>query len=289
MRVAIIGGYGKMGLWLASFLIQDGNQVVIGGRNKKRLLEAKQQLVRVEVASNIEAVNNSDIIIVSVPIDNFDNVIEEIAPYISSKQIIIDITSIKVMPVDTLHKYIKTGLVLGTHPMFGPDALSLKNQNIVLTPTDDNETALAQKVRTYLENKGARVTLMTPREHDEIITVVLGLSHYIALVTADTLLQFDKLDKTRAIAGTSYKALLTFVEGVVSRDPEFYASLQMSLPYLTDIAGIFQRSSKTWADFVRNKDKSGFTQRMMQLKEKLKKSNAGIDNAYVNMYRLMED
>ncbi len=44
MKVAIIGGSGKMGQWFASFLLKDGKEVVITGRNEKKLLEAKQQL-----------------------------------------------------------------------------------------------------------------------------------------------------------------------------------------------------------------------------------------------------
>ena len=41
MRVAIIGGSGKMGRWFADFLLKDGKEVVLTGRNQKKLLEAK--------------------------------------------------------------------------------------------------------------------------------------------------------------------------------------------------------------------------------------------------------
>ncbi len=44
MKIAIIGGSGKMGQWFASFLLKDGNEVIITGRNEKKLLEAKRQL-----------------------------------------------------------------------------------------------------------------------------------------------------------------------------------------------------------------------------------------------------
>ncbi|NIQ06914.1 MAG: prephenate dehydrogenase/arogenate dehydrogenase family protein, partial [Candidatus Korarchaeota archaeon] len=61
------------------------------------------------------------------------------------------------------------------------------------------------KVRKYLETKGAKVALMTPQEHDEMMAIVLGLPHFIALVSADTLLSLDKLEQTKTIAGTTYK------------------------------------------------------------------------------------
>jgi len=68
VRVAIIGGSGKMGRWFANSLLKDGKEVVITGRNESKLLDAKQEL-GVEVATNAEAVKQADVILVSVPID----------------------------------------------------------------------------------------------------------------------------------------------------------------------------------------------------------------------------
>lgn len=287
LRIAIIGGAGNMGQWFANFLLKDGKEVILADRDERKLLEAKQQL-GINVATNIEAVKNANVILISVPIDDFSKVIEEICPYIRHEQVIMDITSIKVFTIETMHKHIKTGVVLGAHPMFGPGARSIRNQNFVLTPTNEDESALAQKVREYLETKGARVTVMTPQEHDEMMTIVLGLPHFIALVSADTLLNLDRLEQMRTIAGTTYKVLLTLVEGVISRDPEFYASLQMCLPKMTETVKLFQRSSKIWADLVKNKDKQEFIRRMNILRDRLEKEEPDLEKAYENMYKLVE-
>jgi len=267
-----------MGRWLANFLLKEGKEVIVTGRNERKLLEAKQQL-GVDIASNVEAVKRADVVLISVPIDNFEAVIEQICPYVRPKQVIIDITSIKVFPVETMNKHIKTGLILGVHPMFGPSTKNIAGQNFVLTPTNQEEQALAQKVREYLEAKGAKITLMTPQEHDEMMTVILGLSHFIGIVSADTLLSIDKLELMRAISGTTYKALLTLVESVISEDPEFYASLQISLPNITEIEELFQKSSKTWAEIVQNKDRQEFVKRMNLLKNRFQKDNPDFPKA----------
>jgi len=251
------------------------------------LLEAKQQL-GVEVATNAEAVKNADVVLLSVPIDNFEEVVEQISPYTHQGQSIIDITSIKVSPVETMHQHIKTGVVLGTHPMFGPGASDIVNQNFILTPTSEEETALAQKIREYLEERGARATMMTPNEHDEMMAVILGLSHFIAIVSADTLLSFDRLREMETMGGSTYKVLLTLVGSVISEDPEFYASLQMNLPQMTEIEELFHRSSETWANIVRNKDRQEFVNRMNTLKNRLEKGDLDFKKAYENMYRLAE-
>lgn len=287
MRVAIIGGSGEMGRWFAKFLSKDGKQVIITGRNERKLLKAKRQL-GVEVATNVEAVERADTILISVPIDNFEEVVEQISPYTRPEQVIMDITSIKVFPVETMHKHIKTGLTLGIHPVFGPGARSIANHSFVLTPTDERERTLAQKMRGYLETRGATVTLMTPQEHDEMMTVILGLSHFIALVSADTLLSFDSLKQMEAIGGITYKVLLMLVETVVSQDPELYASLQMSLPNMMEAEKLFQRKGKIWADLVNNRDRQRFVERMNALRSRLKEGNPDFGKAYENMYKVVE-
>ena len=237
----------------------------------------------------MEAVKRAEVILLSVPIDNFAEVVEHVCPYIRPEQVIIDITSVKVFPVETMHQHIKAGLVLGTHPMFGPGARSVANQNFVLTPTNEGEKTLAEKVREYLEARGAKVTLMSPQEHDEMMTVILGLSHFIAIVSADTLLSFDKLAGMKTIGGITYRVLLTLVESVLSEDPELYASLQMNLPNITEIEELFQKIGKAWGDLVKNRDRHEFVERMNALRNRLKEGNPDFGRAYENMYKLAEE
>jgi len=104
MKVAIIGGSGKMGRWFASFLLKEGKEVIITGRNQKKLLDAKQQLGNVEVATNTEAVKSADAVLISVPVANFEEVVQQLQPYIRPEQVIIEVTSLKVgiLPITTL-------------------------------------------------------------------------------------------------------------------------------------------------------------------------------------------
>jgi len=285
VRVAIIGGSGEMGRWFASFLSKEGKEVVISGRSESKLLAAKQQL-GVEVASSVEAVKSADVVLLSVPIESFEEVVKEISPHIQPEQVVVDITSIKVLPVAAMHKYLKTGLVLGAHPLFGPGAKGVANQNFVLTPTNDRERTLAQKIKEYLETRGGRVSLMTPEEHDGKMTVILGLSHFIAIVSADTLLSSDKLEQPGEISGVTYKVLLTLVESVISENPELYASLQMNLSNVTEIEELFQRKAREWADLVKNRDRQKFIRQMSVLRNKLEKGNPDFGKAYENMYKL---
>lgn len=285
MKVAIIGGSGKMGRWFARHLREEGNQVVISGRTEDKLREAGQEL-GVAVASNVEAVKDAEVVLLSVPIETFEDIVIELAPYIQPEQAVLDVTSVKVMPVAAMHRHLKTRRVLGTHPLFGPGAKSIAGQNFVLTPTSQEESALADKVRGYLEARGGLVSLMTPEEHDDKMTVILGLSHFIAVVSADTLLSHNRVTPPTTFGGITYKVLLTLVESVISENPELYASIQMNLPGVSDIEALLQGKVAEWAEMVKKKDRDAFIRQMKALKSRLEQDNPDFGKAYDNMYRL---
>jgi prephenate dehydrogenase len=285
--IGIIGGAGNMGRWFARYLLNEGFKVIISGRSQEKLLIAGKEF-GIPTATNIDVVKQSQVVILSVPPDTLEAVVKEIASYVREEQVIFDITSVKTRPVEIMHQYIKKGTILGTHPVFGPGAKSLANQNFVLTPTNETESALAGKVHKYLESKGANVPIMTPKQHDETMTVVLGLAHFIAIVSADTLLGFNNFQEMKKIGGTTFKLLYTLVESVISEDPQLYASLQMSFPDISKVESLFQQNTKLWADMVENKDKDGFARRMNALRAKLEKTDPSFRKAYENMYKITE-
>jgi prephenate dehydrogenase len=93
----------------------------------------------------------------------------------------------------------------------------------------------------------------------------------------------------KTVGGITYKVLLTLVESVLAEDPELYASLQMSLPNMTEIEELFQRAGKTWGDLVKNRDRHEFVERMNALRSRLKEGTPDFGKAYENMYKLAEE
>ena len=276
-----------MGQWFARLLAQEGNEVLLVGRSEEKLRTVQQEL-DVDITTDVGRVGDANAIILSVPLDTFEAVVKQIAPHTHSGQSVVDFTSLKAEPVDIMHRHITSAVILGTHPVFGPGAKNLVNQNFVLTPTNDGETALADKVRDYLDARGARVSLMAPEEHDRMMTVILGLAHFIAIASADTLLSMERFQEMKQIGGTTFRVLYTLMESVISEDPELYASLQMSFPDIGEIEGQFQQSVKTWADLVKSGDRQAFVDRMSALKDRLEETDPHFQKAYEDMYRITD-
>lgn len=287
MKIAIIGGAGRMGQWLARFLTSQGEEVTIIDRDKDRLAALSSRL-GVRTSSDMGAVAGAKIILLAVPIDSFEAVARELAHHVKSEQLVLDITSVKAMPVEVMHCYLAHCRVLGTHPVFGPGAHSLKGHTVVLTPTNSEESQLAEKVKAYLEARGAGVRIMTPEEHDETMAVVLGLAHFVAIVAGDSLLSLDRLPEMEASSGVTFKALLALVESVLGEDPSLYAAIQMHLPGLPCLEEDFQKRAAEWAELVEKKDSAAFVQRMTALRQRLSELNLDTNQAYSRLYRLTE-
>ena len=177
MKVAIIGA-GRMGQWFTNFFLEAGITVIVSDKNKQTLSKVRHEL-GVEITDNRNAAKNVDIVLICVHIENFEDVIKEIHSYVRPDQVIMDICTFKEFPVKVMHKYIETGITLGTHPLFGPDAKSIKNQNFIFTPTNSKEEAFAEKFKGWLEGRRARVFIMSPKKHDKLMRRMKSLPYFI--------------------------------------------------------------------------------------------------------------
>ncbi len=286
MRIAILGA-GKMGVWFAKFFLSEGYSVVVADRKKEKLAKLKQELA-VETADFAEAVGKADRVLICVSISAFEEIVKKISSAVSDGQIIMDICSIKDVPVKTMHTHLKDGLILGMHPVFGPGSTTIENKAFVLTPTNSQEEAFAKDFKKWLETKKARVFVMDPQKHDQLMSVVLGLPHFLGLVACDTLLEEANYHETKDVAGTTYRILFTLAEVAALENPELFASLQLTLPELEKIESSFIGKANEWLNLIRQKDRVAITRKMEQLKAKLMKASDDYEQSYKTMYKMLE-
>ncbi|MCW3997841.1 MAG: prephenate dehydrogenase/arogenate dehydrogenase family protein [Candidatus Bathyarchaeota archaeon] len=286
MRLAIVGA-GKMGSWFAKLFRDEGHSVVIASRNQEKLARVGSEL-NVETNSFLGAIEGADRILICVSIDAFEEVVKIISSGIQKNQILMDICSIKKYPVDILHKYLPANLILGTHPVFGPGSTSLKNKTFVLTPTNAIEKKYALEFKKWLETKQVRVFILSPEKHDALMSVVLGLPHFIGLVACDVLLEHKDYPETKNVAGTTFRMLFTLAEVAALEEPELFNSLQSNLPHILNLETEFINKANEWLELIKKKDSAAITIKMKQLKSKLKAISDNIEHSYNVMYKMLE-
>ena len=242
MKIAVIGA-GKMGVWFAKFFHSKGYDVILADRKKEKLEKQKDLLV--DLTTNFAGSRqDADQIFLCVSINAIEEVVKAISPVIHEGQVVMDICSIKEAPVKIMHQYIKGATVLGTHPVFGPGSNGVKHKAYVLTPTNAKEQEFAEQFKQWLEKEEAHVFIMTPKKHDELMSVVLGLPHFLGLVACETLLEQKNLPETKKVAGTTYRMLFTLAEATALETPDLYATVQTNLPELGKIEDTFMAKAQ---------------------------------------------
>ncbi len=286
MRIAVIGA-GKMGVWFAKFFLSKDYDVVLADRKKEKLENLKDLLV--DLTTNFqEAAQDADQIYLCVSINAIEEVVKKISPVLHEGQFVIDIASIKETPVNTMHQYIKKATVLGTHPVFGPGSNGVKHKAYVLTPTNGKEQEFAEKYKQWLEQEKAHVFIMTPKKHDELMSVVLGLPHFLGLVACETLLEQKNLPETKKVAGTTYRMLFTLAEATALETPDLYAAVQTNLSGLGEIEDLFMAKAQELLTLIKNKDQKAIVEKMEQIKKKLTAADSDFAESYDVMYKMLE-
>ncbi|MGA2681282.1 MAG: prephenate dehydrogenase/arogenate dehydrogenase family protein [Candidatus Bathyarchaeia archaeon] len=287
MKTAVLGA-GKMGVWFAKFCKEKGDSVILSDRKEEKLSKLGKELGVETTTDFSKAVEDADRIMICVSLSSFEEVVKKIGSSVRDGQAVMDICSIKEYPVKVMHDYIKHGLVLGTHPVFGPGSKGVKHKAYVLTPTNAKEEKYAEDFKEWLESEEAHVFVMTPQKHDQLMSVVLGLPHFLGLVACETLLDQKAFTETKQLAGTTYRMLFTLAEATALETPDLYANLQMKLPGMGKIEDLYISKAQEWLDLIKQKNPQAIIDRMEQLKAKLLKVDPDFSESYEVMYRMLE-
>jgi prephenate dehydrogenase len=242
MKAGIIGGTGKMGRLFVPVFERAGYVVMVSGRS-----------------TNVTArdiARSCDLVVVSVPIRETVRVIEEIAPLLTRNQLLCDLTSLKAGPVEAMLK--SKANVVGLHPMFGPTVSSLKSQTIIVCPVRVEEHLLKNLVAIFAA-EGARCTATTPEEHDRMMAVVQGLTHFVTLCMADTIRRLGVgIGSTEAFTSPVYQIELSLMGRLLSQDAGLYADILQQNPFVPVVLEACRSSAGDLLGVVESRDPEAF-------------------------------
>ncbi len=261
-RIAIIGGTGEFGRLFARIFADEGHKVVITGRNVDKGERAARATGSEFTRDNKVAAEKSDIVIICVPIENTVDVIKEVGSSLKAGSLLMDFTSVKVEPTKAMARYTKKDVeVIGTHPMFGPRVASLEGQTVILTPIRSEKWI--DFLKDFLKSHKARIFISTPEEHDRVMAIVQGLTHFAYITTASTIKRLEiDVGKSRRFASPVYELMLDFIARIVGQNPHLYASIQMHNPFVSEVHETFIKESEALKEIVKNKDVSAFIKTM---------------------------
>lgn len=207
-------GFGSFGQFMTKHLKPYFNISVYNRSDKSSV--AKEYGVPYE---SLEYVASQKNVIVCVPVQFMEEMLIKIAPMVIEGARVIDVSSVKVKPVELMQKYLPAHCeIIATHPLFGPQSgkNGIKGLNMVLCPGKRSTTL--QLERFFRDELGLVVLIRTPEVHDIQMAYVQALTHFIGRATnimdipdveQKTPAYQYLLDIKRNLGGDSYDLFLT--------------------------------------------------------------------------------
>ncbi len=228
-KIAIIGGKGLMGRWFRRFFESQGLEVLVADRHTP---QTPQEVARL-----------ADVVVLSVPIPQVALVAQQVAPHLRREAALMDLTSIKVEPVAAMVAHFP-GEVVGTHPLFGPGTKSIKGRTVVLCPGRGDHWL--NWLRDFLLEAGAQVKITSPQEHDRLMALVQGLTHFVLIALGATFRHLGAdLKKLEDFATPTFRTMLDLTRHHLSQDAILYACIQLqnqaNLSVLSGFEEVVQR------------------------------------------------
>ena len=189
----LIVGLGLLGGSYARGLTKHGYRVTAITRDQSSIDYALEQgMIRAGSAFVDEVLcAEADIVVFALYPHVFLEWVEQNQQYLKSGAILTDVTGVKSCVVDRIQGMLRPDLeFIAAHPMAGRERSGVENSddsifrgaNYVVTPTAANTPDAIELCEDLGWKLGfARVSRLTPKEHDEIIAFVSQLTHCIAL------------------------------------------------------------------------------------------------------------
>jgi cyclohexadieny/prephenate dehydrogenase len=165
-------------------------------------------LKKENICSNIstdirQCVKNSDLIIIATPLSSYKEIILSIKDDLKKGTILTDTGSVKKEVIKIIHNMnLKEINWIPSHPIAGTEesgpkagnADMFENRWCIISPPKDSAEEPIRILKTLWEAIGSKVKIMTPEEHDEILSLTSHLPHAIAYNIVRTVINVeDKL------------------------------------------------------------------------------------------------
>ncbi|MFT4303853.1 MAG: prephenate dehydratase domain-containing protein [Candidatus Woesearchaeota archaeon] len=222
--IGIIGGTGIMGQgFFKPFYEGIGKRVLVAGRKTPLSYE--------------EVIRLSDAIIINLDLDVTPAKIKELCPSIEPGKLVVDNTGVKSEIVPLLIQYTNPEVeILPIHTFFGAvgGKENLHGENIIAIHTE-RSGKLANEFENDLKKYRAKITAVTPEQHDLYASITQNLVHAIVVSLDATIRELvGHPDTIESFSTPPYRLLQTCSARVHSGDAKLYSSMMHHNPYATE-------------------------------------------------------
>ncbi len=212
-RIVIVGHKGAMGSYFMKvFSAIEGTEVM----GIDRPLES----------SSLSSVHGAHIVLLCIPVQALEIFMQEIREKVYGEDfILVDISSVKVLPMKTMLSYYK-GPVVGTHPLFGPSPTKDMSLRIAMVRGRGDEEFI--RVQKLFHKAGFDTFECTAQEHDQALAFIQGLNF---VTTLSYFAAFSEDSSLLKFMTPSFKRRLNAAKKMLIQDASLFQQLFESNPY----------------------------------------------------------
>ncbi len=211
----LIIGLGIIGGSYARGFMKNGFKIRAIDTNPKTIAYALENNIIAEgrTEADPDFIGAADLVIFALYPHIFKEWIAENQKYFKSGAILTDVTGVKGCVVDEIQNMLRDDCeYIAAHPMAGCEKLGVQNSNekifyqanYIIVPTEKNSEDAKETCRQIGEILGfARISELSPYDHDEMIGFVSQLTHCIAM----TLMTCNHMDRLEDYTGDSFRDL----------------------------------------------------------------------------------
>ncbi len=190
MNIGVIG-MGLIGGSLAKAISENTSHTVFGFDKNESVICRAKLLGAIKEEFSLQNPSYCDIIILALYPDDSIAVFNEIAPLLKPGTAVIDCAGVKEYVCERIRPVAKEHGInfIGGHPMAGIEKIGFDHSNkelfkdasMILTPYADTDIKTLAEVKKLFEGIGfGTTTIVSPKEHDEVIAYTSQLAHILS-------------------------------------------------------------------------------------------------------------
>jgi prephenate dehydrogenase len=209
-----------------------------------------------------DALEGSDLVVLSAPVGKIPALLEEIAPHLDKNTLVTDVGSSKKVIVEAMQRTLP-GTCLGGHPMAGSELPGIesagpdlfKNAVYFLTPVKNTPAQKIELMEKIILSIGARPLRINDEEHDRIMAPLSHLPQLVSSALVNVLGRYgEQYHSVFSLTGNGFKDMTRIAAG----DPLLWLDIfESNKDNLKDALALFFQEIQTMLKYLDQEDKSG--------------------------------
>ena len=183
--------------------------IFIYEKSKKNISIIKKLKIRCKVINKFKNIYiNFDLVIFCTPMSQYSKIILKINKFLTNETIVTDVGSTKELSSKNVKKQLKKNITwIPSHPIAGSEVSGakygeknlFKNKWCILIKEKNIKKIHLSRLKSFWKKLGAKVIMMSPKEHDMVFSITSHLPHLIAYNLVKTATDFEKEKKYNLI------------------------------------------------------------------------------------------